>query len=310
MIYYRFARILLLTSCYVTLSSFIPKLTTSPQYDKKPIDTPTKTNTSSVETIDPIDPNTIPLDSLSDNSTATLLTKPQLLKPLPLANSDPLQPLDQLVVKQSIYVLPYVPFIQEISIGTEGISLLKNTWNVLRNIKKHETNRPYEYIGNLGILFRKNIQLAFDLGYVKLYPEHLKTNKNAYNSNGFYASVGIDYLSKYSITDNIYVGLHYSKAYFTNHTLPDKNNEPAFSKELTASWLEIVLGSETRLLDKLNIYGGCTLRIRWLYNFEVFEPAEKYVIPGYGNNANKFSPSLNLYILYRISFIERMIRLT
>jgi hypothetical protein len=293
----------------MTLSSFIPKLTIS-QYDKKPLAPHTKTNTSPVDAIETIDPNTIPLDSLSDNSTAPLLTKPQLLKPLPLANPDPLQPLDHLVTKQSIHMLPYVPFIQEISIGIEGVSLLKNTWNILRSIKKHETNRPYEYAGNLGILFRKNIQLAVDLGYVKLYPEQLKINKSAYSTNGFYTSIGLDYLNRYSITDNIYIGLHYSKAYFTNHTLPDKSNEPVLSKELTASWFEIVLGSETRLLDKLNIYGGCTLRIGWLYNFEVFEPAEKYIIPGYGNNANKFSPSLNLYILYRISFIERMIRLT
>lgn len=309
MIYYRLSSLFLLTCCYMTLSSFVPKPST-PKLDKKPLAPHTKAATLPIDITETIDTNTIPLDSLSDNSATPLLTKPQPLKPLLLANPDPLQPLDQLVTKQSVHMLPYVPFVQEISIGIESVSLLKNTWNFLKNIKKHETNRPYEYAGNLNVLFRKNIQFSAGFGYVKLYPDQLKTNKNAYSINGFYGSIGLDYLSRYSITDNLFIGLHCSRAYFTNQTLPIQADEQAIHKNLTASWFEIVLGSETRLLDKLNIYGGCTLRIGWLYDFEVFEPAEKYIVPGYGSNANKFSPSLNLYILYKLSFIERMIKLT
>jgi len=309
MICHRLAKLLLLTYCYMVLSGFVPKPST-PHLGKKSLPSHNKTSTSPVDTPKDIDANAVPLDSLSDTSSAPFLTKPQPLKPIPLANPDPLQPLDQLVTKQSIHMSPYIPFVQEISIGIEGVSLLKNTWNLLKNIKKHDPNRPYEYVGNLNILFRKNIQFSAGLGYVKLYPDQLKANKHAYSANGFYGSVGLDYLTRYSITDNVYIGLRYSRAHFTNQTIPTQKDEQAIHKKLTASWFELVLGSETRLLDKLNIYGGCTLRLGWLYNFETFNPAENYIIPGYGSNTNKLGASLNLYILYKISFIERMIKFT
>jgi hypothetical protein len=290
------------------LSSFVSKPSASRINKKKPLTSPTQAATLSPGITETAN-TTIP-DSLLDNITEPPLTKPQPLKPLPLANPDLLQALDQLVTKQTVHMLPYIPFIQEISIGMESVSILKTTWHLLKNIKEHKTNRPYAYAGSLNVLFRKNIQVCSGLGYVKLYPDKLEANTSAYSTSGFYASIGLDYLSRYSLTDNVYIGLNYNRAYFTNHALPQQNDEPVVSKHLTASWFELVLGFETCLLSKANIYGGCTVGIGWLYDFDVFEPAKNYVIPGYGSNANKFSPSLNLYILYKISFMERMIRLT
>jgi hypothetical protein len=72
----------------------------------------------------------------------------------------------------------------------------------------------------------------------------------------------------------------------------------------------VVIGAETRLFEKVAFYGGCTLHMGWLYNFTPFDQAKNYVIPGYGLNANKLNLGLNLYILYKFSFIERMIKLT
>lgn len=111
------------------------------------------------------------------------------------------------------------------------------------------------------------------------------------------------------MVDNVYVGLRYSKASFTNHTLPSHPSTQPISQDLTASWFELVLGGESLFLDKLNLYGGFTVHIGYLYNFRAFDPARNYVIPGYGFNTNKFRSMLNLYILYKFSFIERMIEL-
>jgi len=90
-----------------------------------------------------------------------LLVKPKPLKPIPYASPDPLQPLDQLVNKQFLKREPYIPFVKEFSLGLECISLLNNTWNLLKNLKKHDPNRSYDYAGSLSILFRRNIQLVY-----------------------------------------------------------------------------------------------------------------------------------------------------
>ncbi|OJW67362.1 MAG: hypothetical protein BGO68_04245 [Candidatus Amoebophilus sp. 36-38] len=292
------------------LSSFKPSPSRKSDSKKKNLSSlSTKPQLNIPDSTQLIDQDTTLTDNSSDSLAAPLLTKPLALQPIPLASPDPLPPLDQLMTKQLIHIQPYVPFVQEISIGVESISLLKDSWNLLKNIKKNDPNRSYEYAGSLAILFRKNIQLSIEGGYANLYPDHRKDNRNKYRSTGFYGSIGLDYLTRYSATDNLYAGLRYSRASFTNHTLPDQPVTKPISQDLTASWFELVLGSESLLLDKLNLYGGFTLCIGYLYNFEAFNPARNYVIPGYGINANKFRPVLNLYILYKFSFIERMIEL-
>lgn len=239
-----------------------------------------------------------------------LLTKPQPLPPLPPAHTDLSTALDALVTKQTVRMNPYSPFIQEVTIGIEQISLAKNLWHLLKKLKNRSADQPYEWAGTIGILWKGNIQLVGNIGYATLYPPTLKSNTHTYRTKGFYGGLGIGYVSHYNDTNNLYAGLHYNRAHFSNHTLPTNISTQVISKNLTASWFEVAIGAETRLFEKIALYGGCTLHMEWLYNFTPFNEAKNYVIPGYGLNANKWNLGLNLYILYKFSFIERMIKLT
>jgi hypothetical protein len=227
---------------------------------------------------------------------------------LPPAHTDLSTALDALFTKQTVKMDPFIPFIQEITIGIEQISLAKNLWYGVKKLKKKDVDLSYEWAGTIGILCKGNIQLVGNMGYVALYPPTLKSNTHAYRTKGFYGGLGVGYVSHYNDTNNLYAGLHYNRAHFTNHTLP--TNTQVISKNLTASWFEVVIGAESRLFEKLALYGGCTLHMGWLYNFAPFNEAKNYVIPGYGLNANKWNLGLNFYILYKFSFIERVIKLT
>jgi hypothetical protein len=218
--------------------------------------------------------------------------------------------LDALVNKQTIQMDPYIPFIQVITLGIEQISLAKNLWHGLKKLKNRNLDQSYEWAGTLSVLWKGNIQLVGSLGYVSLYPPMLKSNKQAYRTEGFYGGLGIGYVSHYNSMNNLYAGFHYNRAHFTNYTISSNTSTQAISKDLTASWFEMIIGTESRLFEKIALYGGCTLHMGWLYNCTPFNEAKNYVIPGYGLNENKLNLGLNLYILYKLSFIERMIKLT
>lgn len=256
---------------------------------------------------DGIDDKTTPPTSIDQ---PVPLTKPQPLPLLPPAYMDLSGSLDALVNKQTIQMDPYIPFIQEITIGIEQISLAKNLWHELKKLKNRNLDQSYEWAGTLSILWKGNIQLVGSLGYVSLYPHMLKSNKQAYRTEGFYGGLGIGYVSHYNSTNNLYAGVHYNRAHFTNYTIPSNTSTQAISKDLTASWFEVIIGTESRLFEKIALYGGCTLHMGWLYNCTPFNEAKNYVIAGYGLNANKLNLGLNLYILYKLSFTERMIKLT
>lgn len=240
---------------------------------------------------------TIPIDTTSDTTSTPLLPKPRPLKPIKAATNDPLSPLDQLVIKQYTLIPPYVPFVQEIAVGLDYGRLIMNAFT--------KTERGYE--GSLGILFRKNIQLSGDLGYKKLTPKHSSSNKSKYEVEGLYGRIGLDYLTRYSARDNLYAGLRYGRGHFTNCTRPDDMGTKVINKDLTASWFELVVGSETQLFEKLGLYAGLALRLGRLYDFKEFKPANNYVIPGYGRTTNKLMITLNLYIQYKLSFLDRQI---
>eukprot|EP01132_Coremiostelium_polycephalum_P000101 gene101-135_t len=239
-----------------------------------------------------------------------LKPKPQPLEIQSLSEDDPLKNLEPLITKQVVKEGPYFPFVQTISIQVECINWLKNGYNLLKSIKKeNRKNVSHGYRGGVNILFRKNIQLATDVGYTVLYPVKLSVNQQAYSTHGKFISTGADYVSRYSEVDHLSIGLRFGYAWFRNSTLLPSQSAPALSDNLTASWTELVFGAETRLLKQANIYGGCTVRIGFRGHFSPFPPATNYIIPGFGSNSHRLNTSINLYILYKISFLERMVRL-
>lgn len=255
-----------------------------------------------------LDPALLATDTISDTTTmAPFVTKPAPLSPIPGANPDPLPALDLLITKQHVSMAPYVPFIQAVFMGVDCGRLAMNAWYVLRNLQKKDNAHEHDYLGSLGILFRKNIQLSGNLGHAQFHPQHTSDNTSQYKVNGWYGRIGIDYVISYHTKDNLYAGLRYGSSYFTNSTKPQAMHEKAISKNLSASWVEFVVGSETQLWQDQGFYTGLAIHLGKLYDFQCFEPANNYVIPGYGRTKNKLILGLSLYIQYKLSFLNRLI---
>lgn len=217
------------------------------------------------------------------------LRKPKPLEPVKMAQEDPLAPLDKLIVKQQILLAPYVPLVQTIDIALDYRRLAMNLWN------------PQErrYVGSLSILWRKNIQLSGTWGYNQLRPSLAWGNSEAYTVKGQYGSLGLAYFIKEE-RYNLYAGIHHGRSYFTNSTT-------SISKDLTASWWELIIGSEQRIFRNSGIYAGLMFHLKGFGSFESFEPATNYEVPGYGRSVSLVAPSISLYIKYQISFLEKQI---
>lgn len=250
--------------------------------------------------------DTTAIDTTAD-TTIVLLPKPAPLEPISIANPDPLPALDTLVTKQQIKIVPYVPFVQEVFIGLDYGKLAMNAWQALRHLKNKAYNQEHQYEGNIGILFRKNIQLSGNVGYANLHPTHTSDNRAKYAVQGLYGRIGIDYVVRYSTRDNLYTGLRYGRSHFTNRTKSDNPNNKGISQDLTASWFEIVVGAEYQLWKDHGFYTGLVFRLGNLTHFTKFEPANNYVIPGYGRTKNKSVVGLSLYIQYNLTFLNRLI---
>ena len=239
-----------------------------------------------------------------DSVPRPVLERPFSLTPLPIERVYPYKTIDQLITKQVVNDDPYIPFLQEISVGIEVLSLLSNTWQLAKNIRKYDAKRSYAYEGTGRMLFRKNVRFVLDIGYASLYPEPLKKNRYRYQAVGLYGRIGLDYVIPYKPTEYFYIGGRYGSAWFENHTLEPVGHK----KDLTASWSEVLVGAESGFLDKFPLYGGCILRSAWLIDYVRYRPATNYDIPGYGLNANTFIVGIEMYLLYKFSFLERMIR--
>ncbi len=225
------------------------------------------------------------------------LKKPTLLKPATRIQEDPLVRLDTLVVKQHITQAPYVPWVQTIGVAVDYGRLTMIFF----------TKKAHRYAGSLSILFRKNIQLSGILGYQKLVQERSMGNSSGYTVAGYYGNIGLDYFVFYNPRNNLYAGLRYGRSRCKNSTTPASPAEQVINKNLSASWWELVIGSEHQLFSSLGLYAGLIVHFRGLGNFEKFEPATNYIVPGYGRSVQNISPSLTLYIKYQISFLEKKI---
>ena len=232
-----------------------------------------------------------------DTTPTKPLKKPKPLSPAQIIQEDPLVPLDQLVVKQQVTLAPYVPLVQTIDVAVDYGRLAMNLW----------TPQERRYAGSLSILFSKNIQLSGTLGYSQLAPSSVSGNPSAYTVAGKYGSLGLAYFTKYDRDNNLYAGLRYSRSYFENSTVPTSAAEKVISKALTASWWELIIGSEHQLFNKLGLYAGFLLHLKGLGSFEPFAPATNYIVPGYGHSVKTAVPSITLYIQYKISLLEKQI---
>ncbi len=224
----------------------------------------------------------LPTDSVAKDA---LLQKPTPLKKITIKYDEPLFLLDLMVVKKTPKLKPYIPFVQDINFlvdyGKLGTILLTKLSN-------------QEYESGLSVIFRKNIALSIHLGYAELDPSNPARNTTNHIIQGKYRRIGLGYVVHYSAKHNLYAGLRYSGSNF-------EANETA----LTATWFEVVVGSEKKLFKKLNLYAGLFLKLNLLHTVQALKQDHTCPIPGYGSILDKTIPAINLYLKYKITFLKK-----
>ncbi|MEM1406604.1 MAG: DUF6048 family protein [Bacteroidota bacterium] len=156
---------------------------------------------------------------------------------------------------------------------------------------------------SVGFQLANRISPEMQLGYANLSPQNAFEN-GTYESKGFYSRMGVNYLIPFDNTNMFYVGLKYGLSLFE-----DEGNYQISSdifetysvdfgeQDQTATWFEVVLGSEKKL-RKEKVYLGGQFTLRFANSRDKFSPIDTYAIPGYGRALDKSVPVLNLYIKY------------
>jgi hypothetical protein len=168
--------------------------------------------------------------------------------------------------------------------------------------------------GGLSVRFFNRFLFALEYGMAVLDP--LKAYENAvyYTVEGQYYRLGLDYHIPVDKKNFLYMGARYGISNFEDRGLLNIVNGvwEDYALEfgdagMTASWYELILGSETQLtigkeegaIFIQRLYLGWTFRFRIQGAFENREQPRVYTIPGYGRTFDKTIPALNLYLKYR-----------
>ncbi len=166
----------------------------------------------------------------------------------------------------------------------------------------------------LNIRFYEHFILAAEYGMATLDPLKAYDNAIYYNVKGSYFRGGLDYALPVDTKNSLYFGFRYGASQFEDRgkILIDSEFWPDYEEEfgdadLTASWYELIFGSETQLLigkseSRIfiqNLFLGWKFRFRILGTFDNREEPRVYAIPGYGRTFDKTIPALNFYIKYR-----------
>lgn len=143
----------------------------------------------------------------------------------------------------------------------------------------------------------------FQIGQSTLEPSVAFEN-GEYKSEGIYARVGIDYTLPFDATNLFYVGLKYgfssfseSLTYTISTSLWPDPAQPFENDDATASWTELVIGSEKKMQNSNWRIGGY-FALRVLIDRDTFDPIDTFTIPGYGRTADDTVPAINLYVKY------------
>jgi hypothetical protein len=171
-----------------------------------------------------------------------------------------------------------------------------------------------KYEGGVNIRFFEKLVLTTEFGYAELNPLKAYDNALFYTVKGMYGRVGIDYHTAYDPGNFYYAGIRYASSRFEDSGmfLIDSefwgDYEEGFgSEDISASWIEFVLGTETFLKigkkagegSKSRLLFGWNARLRVLTDFVNREKLTIYSIPGYGRTFNNVTPALNFYVKYR-----------
>lgn len=143
-------------------------------------------------------------------------------------------------------------------------------------------------------------------GYSELNPEQAIKN-GTYEARGWYLRAGLEYYIPLNRRNRFIVGARYAYSSFdetgsyiiSSNLWPDESG--SFTRSgLTASWAEIVTGSEMTLGESRFVMGGY-FSLRILIDRETFDLFDTYAVPGYGRTVDKTVPALQLYLKYSLA---------
>lgn len=172
-----------------------------------------------------------------------------------------------------------------------------------------------KYEGGVNIRFYERFVLATEFGYAELNPLKAYDNALYYTVTGTYGRVGLDYYTAYNPGNFYYAGLRYATSNFKDEGMFlfeseywEDYEEGFGSENITAAWIELVVGTETflkigkqaKLKPTSRLLWGWSARLRILTDFENRAEPRIYSIPGYGRTFNNLTPALNFYVKYRL----------
>lgn len=158
----------------------------------------------------------------------------------------------------------------------------------------------------IGFISKINIGINVELGYGEKTPEDFYKNAD-YKVYGYYGRAGLSYYFPFKAGTNLIIGVKYAMSQYQDEatfsilsSLWDDYEDYFQRTDLEASWVELILGSESSVAG--NLYFGFTFRMRFLIQADNFSTFEVYSVPGYGRTFDNFVPALNLYVKYYIPF--------
>lgn len=169
----------------------------------------------------------------------------------------------------------------------------------------------FERKGEIGFLLnvKKSWFITGEIGFGVISPRSAYSNAD-YTSKGVYQRLGFGYQTQINPESNIRIGLRYGISNFEDEgvvkistgtdptPIHDDFEEPFARKSLSANWYEVVLGSETRVTERIHI--GIFIRLRIMGQYDEQKPIDVYTIPGYGRTFDNSIPALNLFMRYEL----------
>ncbi|MBL3655576.1 DUF6048 family protein [Fulvivirga sediminis] len=162
------------------------------------------------------------------------------------------------------------------------------------------TDYETKYEGGIAFQMTNKFVLVGHIGQAELNPANAIKNGD-YTAKGQYFKAGINYLLPLDNFNYFYVGGRYGMAtydesgsYEVSSTLWPSVTESFDRSALSATWGEVLVGTERKLTDYVIV--GATFALRFMIEKETFEPVDTYSIPGYGRGFDNTVPAVNLYL--------------
>lgn len=209
-----------------------------------------------------------------------------------------------LLFKIFLFFLPIIGFAQVAEEKSRFISGIDIGIDALKPLS-YLVDFEDKYEASLGLMFYNKVTISGEYGFASLTPKQAIEN-GYYKSEGNYFRIGADYHKALNPQDQLYIGLMYGQSTFFDEynyriesTLWEDYQSPTFiRKNQTASWYELILGSE-RTYGKYFLL-GFKVRLRIKNQFEQHEVVHTFTIPGFGYADRTIMPAANIYLKFRL----------